>query len=108
MGTPTKSLTADLSMGVKDKARDAKETAQAKIEDIKQHLLTGTEALQGKADETTQQAKDLTDQAVARLPAPLVGRVNQLMAAVRRWPVPAVAVLLSVLLVLRRVLRRTS
>ncbi|MDQ2790946.1 MAG: hypothetical protein DLM60_15245 [Pseudonocardiales bacterium] len=108
MSTTTNNLTADLTTGVKDTARDAKEAAQAKIQDIKQHLHSGTEAWQDKADETTQQAKDLTDQAVARLPPPLVGRANQLMAAVRRRPVPAVAVLLGALLVLRRLLRRTS
>ncbi|MGH3608378.1 MAG: hypothetical protein ACRDRD_09885, partial [Pseudonocardiaceae bacterium] len=94
--------------GVKDRARDAKETAQAKIQDIKQHLHTGTAALQDKADETTQQAKVLTDQAVAKLPASLIGRVTELMAAVRRRPAPAVAVLLGVLLVLRRLLRRPT
>ncbi|MGB7795781.1 MAG: hypothetical protein WBL53_05920 [Pseudonocardiaceae bacterium] len=101
------SLTADLSTGVKDKARDAKETAQAKIQDVKEHLHSGTEALQDKADETAQQAKDLADQAVAKLPAPVVGRVTQLMTAVRQRPVPVVAVLLGVFLVLRRLLRRT-
>lgn len=108
MTITTNNLTADLPTGLKDKERDAKETAQAKIQDIKQHLHTGTEALQDKADETTQQAKDLTDQAVAKLPAPLVGRLKQLMVAVRRRPVPAVAVLVGVLLVLRRVLSRNS
>jgi hypothetical protein len=108
MSITTNNLTADLPTGLKDKARDVKETAQVKMQDIKQHLHTGTEVLQDKADETTQQAKDLTDQAVAKLPAPLVGRVKQLMAAVRRRPVPAIAVLLGVLLMLRRVLRRTS
>jgi hypothetical protein len=101
------SLTADLSTGVKDKARDAKETAQAKIQDVKEHLHNGAEALQDKADETAQQAKDLADQAVAKLPAPVVGRVTQLMTAVRQRPVPVVAVLLGVFLVLRRLLRRT-
>ncbi len=108
MTITSNNLTADLPTGVKDKVRDAKETAQGKIQDIKQHLQDGTEALQDKAGETTRHAKDLTDQAVAKLPAPVVGRITQLMAAVRRRPVPAIVVLLGVLLVLRRVLRRNS
>ncbi|MGB9282016.1 MAG: hypothetical protein WCB57_18365 [Pseudonocardiaceae bacterium] len=62
--------------------------------------------LQNKAGETTRQAKDLTDQAVANLPEPVVGRITRLTAAVRRRPVPAAAVVLTVLLVLRRLLRR--
>jgi hypothetical protein len=108
MTITSNSLTEDLPAGVKDKVRDAKETAQGKFQDIKQHLHDGTEALQDKAGETTRHAKDLTDQVAAKLPAPVVGRITQLMAAVRRRPVPAVAVLLGVLLVLRRVLRRNS
>ena len=106
MTTTTNNLTVDLPTGVKDKAREAKGTAQAKFEDLKQHLHTGTEALQDKAGETTQQAKDLTDQAVAKLPEPLVGWLGQLMAAVRQRPVPAIAVVLGLWLMLRLVLRR--
>jgi phosphosulfolactate synthase (CoM biosynthesis protein A) len=100
--------TADLPTGVKDKVRDAKETAQAKIEDIKQHLHAGTDAVQDKAAETTQQAKHLADQAAAKLPEPVVGRLTQVMAAVRQRPIPAVVALLAVLLVLRRLLSRNS
>lgn len=100
--------TADLPTAVKDKARDAKDTAQAKIQDIQQHLHNGTEAVRDKADETRQQAKHLADQAVAKLPEPVVGRLTQVMAAVRQRPIPAVVALLAVLLVLRRLLRRNS
>ena len=57
MSITSDSRTADLPTGVKDKVRDAKETAQAKIQDIKQHLHAGTEAVQDKADETTQLKK---------------------------------------------------
>ncbi|MCU1611621.1 MAG: hypothetical protein JWM45_3537, partial [Pseudonocardiales bacterium] len=42
------------------------------------------------------------------LPAPVVGRLSQVMAAVRQRPVPAVVALLAVLLVLRRLLGRNS
>jgi hypothetical protein len=108
MSITSDNLTAELPTGMKDKVRDAKETAQAKIQDVKQHLHNGSEAVQDKAAETTQQAKDLADQAAAKLPAPVVGRLNQVMAAVRRRPVPAVVALLVVLLVLRRLLRRNS
>jgi gas vesicle protein len=108
MSITSDSRTADLPTGVKDKVRDAKETAQAKIQDIKQHLHAGTEAVQDKADETTQQVKDLADQAAAKFPAPVVGRLSQVMAAVRQRPVPAVVALLAVLLVLRRLLGRNS
>ncbi|HEX5349790.1 MAG TPA: hypothetical protein VFW64_22285 [Pseudonocardiaceae bacterium] len=108
MSITSDSRTADLPTAVKDKMRDAKETAQAKIEDIKQHLHDGTEAVQDKAGETTQQAKHLADQAAAKLPAPVVGRLAQVLAAVRQRPVPAVVALLAVLLVLRRLLRGNS
>ena len=68
-----------------------------------------TEALLADwADETTRQVKDLADQAAAKLPAPVVGRLSQVMAAVRQRPVPAVVALLAVLLVLRRLLGRNS
>ena len=76
----------DLPTAVKDKARDAKDTAQAKIQDIQQHLHNGTEAVRDKADETRQQAKHLADQAVAKLPEPVVGRLTQVMAAVGTTP----------------------
>jgi hypothetical protein len=102
------SRTADLPTGVKDKVRDAKDTAQAKIQDIKQHLHGRTEAVQDKAGETTQQAKDLAEQAAAKLPVSVVGRLTQLMAVVRRRPIPAVVALMAVLLVLRRLLGRNS
>ncbi|MGA9312404.1 MAG: hypothetical protein WBV74_18840 [Pseudonocardiaceae bacterium] len=102
------SRTADLPTGVKDKVRDAKDTAQAKIQDIKQHLYDRTEAVQDKAGETTQQARDLADQAAAKLPGSVVGRLTQVMAVVRRRPIPAVVALMAGLLVLRRLLRRNS
>ena len=102
------SRTADLPTAVKDKMRDAKETAQAKIQDITQHLHDGTEAVQDKAGETTQQARDLAEQAAAKLPVSVVGRLTQLMAVVRRRPIPAVVALMAVLLVLRRLLGRNS
>lgn len=108
MTVTSNNLTADLPTGVKDKMRDAKEATQAKVQGVKQRLQDGTEAVQGKAGGATRQAKDLTDQAVAKLPSPVVGRMKRLLGAVRERPVPAVAVLLAVLLVLRRVLRRNS
>src|SRR5207245_9286686 len=89
MSITSDSRTADLPTGVKDKVRDDKETAQAKIQDIKQHLHAGTEAVQDRADETTQQVQDLADQAAAKLPAPVVGRLSQVMAAVRERRGPA-------------------
>lgn len=97
MSITSDSRIADLPTAVKDKARDAKDTAQAKIQDIQHHLYNGTEAVRDKAD-----------QAAAKLPAPVVGRLTEVMAAVRQRPVPAVVALLAVLLVLRRLLRRNS
>ncbi len=99
-------LAVDLPADVQDKVRDAKETAQATIHEAKQQLHKGAETLHNRAGETTQQVKDLTDQAVAKLPEPVVGRIAQLMAVVRRRPLPAAAVALAVLVVLRRLLRR--
>jgi hypothetical protein len=96
---------ASVAAAMKEKARDTKDTAQAKMHQAQQHLHQGAETLQSKAGETTQQAKDLTDQAVAKLPPPVAGRLKQLMEALRQRPVIAAAVVLGALLVLWRLLR---
>lgn len=96
---------ASVAAAMKEKARDTKDTAQAKMHQAQQHLHQGAETLQSKAGETTQQAKDLTDQVVAKLPPPVAGRLKQLMEALRQRPVIAAAVVLGALLVLWRLLR---
>lgn len=85
-----------------------KGTMQATIGEVKQQLHKSSERLQDKAGEATVQARGLTNQAVAKLPAPVAGRVEQLTETVRRRPVPAAAVVLGVLvsLVLRGLFRR--
>ncbi|MGH3887355.1 MAG: DUF3618 domain-containing protein [Pseudonocardiaceae bacterium] len=82
----------DLPLRVKDKVQETRETAQAKIDEARQYLHKGTETLQDKATE----AKSLSNQALAKVPAPVVGRIA------------VAAVLLGVLMVLRRLLRRNQ
>ncbi len=98
----------ELPAHVKTKVREAKETVQAKVDDVQQYLHKGSETLRDKAGEATLQAKTLTNEALAKLPDPVTGRIGQLTETVRKRPVPAAAVVLGmfVLFVLRRVLRR--
>jgi hypothetical protein len=93
---------------VKRKVRKMKGTVHAKLGEVTQQLHKSSETLQDKAGEATVQARGLTNQAAAKLPAPVAGRVGQLTETVRRRPVPAAAVVLGVLvsLVLRGLLRR--
>jgi hypothetical protein len=53
-----------------------------------------------------QHAEHLIDQGLGKLPPPVAARIEQLMAPVRQRPLPAVAMVVAVLLVLRRLLRR--
>jgi hypothetical protein len=84
---------------VKDKVSDAKETAQSKVAIARRHLQTGTDVLQ--------------DKAVAKLVPPGVGRIRRrrirnVTGTVRRRPVPVVAAVLSVLMVLGLLIRRNK
>jgi hypothetical protein len=91
---------------VQIKTEEIKQQAQAKAEEVTQHVLEGTEALQTKAGEVAQQAEHVIDQALDKLPPPVAARIEPLMAAAKQRPLPAVAVAVGVLLVLRRLLRR--
>ncbi|MEO7194756.1 MAG: hypothetical protein ABIZ05_08025 [Pseudonocardiaceae bacterium] len=96
----------DLPARVMDKARQGKETAQAKIDEVKQHLHESTEAVQDKAEEATLRAKEFTHETLTKLPSPVAGRIEGLMQAVRQRPVPAAAVALGMFVLIRRLLRR--
>jgi hypothetical protein len=102
-------LKVDLPVRVGDTVHATKETLQAKVDEVKQQLQKNGETLRDKTDEATLRAKDLTNQAVAKFPL-VSGRVAQLTQTARQRPVPAVVVVLGVvvLLVLRRLLRRTG
>jgi hypothetical protein len=96
---------------VKDKVHDAKETAQSKVGTVRQHLQTGTEALQDKADGVIQEAKGVTNQALAKLVPSGVGRIKHqrikhVTGTVRRRPVPVAAAVLSLFMVLGLLIRR--
>jgi len=100
----------DLPSSVKDKWQAAKGTMHDKIGHAGRHLHHGKETVQDKADEVTRQAKSLTNQARAHIPAPVAGRVNHLTAAVRQQPIGAVAMVLAVVafFLLRRLFRRVK
>jgi hypothetical protein len=87
---------------------DAKETAQSKLETVRQHLQTGTEALQDKADGV---ARGVTNQALAKLVPVGVGRIKgqrikHVTGTVRRRPLPVAAAVLSVVMLLGLIIRR--
>jgi gas vesicle protein len=90
----------EVPAGVMDKWHATKDTVQAKIGQVAQHLHNGKETVQDKADEVTQQAKSLTNQAREQVPAPVRGRVNQVAQSVRQRPAPAAAVVFAVLVLL--------
>lgn len=96
---------------VKDGMHDAKEIAQSKVETVRQHLQTSTGALQGKADGMVQEARGVTNQALAKLVPLGVGRIKgrrikQVTGTVRRRPVPVAAAVVSVLMLLGLIIRR--
>jgi hypothetical protein len=97
----------DMPARVHDKVRDTKQTVQVKAEEVTQHVLEGTEVLQATADEVALRAERLIHQALEKLPPPVAARIEPLIVRARQQPLPAAAVAVAVLLVLRRLLRRT-
>lgn len=96
---------ADVPARVKDKVHDTKETVQLKAEEVTEHVLGGTEALQARATEMASQTERLIHQALEKLPPPVAQRIEPLIATARQRPLPAAVVAVAVLLVLRRLLR---
>ena len=87
------------------KAQEVTRQAQAKAEEVTQHVLEGTGAVQAKVAEVSQRAEQLIDQGLDKLPPPVAARIEPLMAALRQRPL-LVATVVGVLWVLRRLLRR--
>ena len=85
---------------VKDQVQQTKQTVQAAAEQVKQQA-------QAKAEEVKQQARSLTHQALAKLPPPVATRIEPLMTTAKQRPLPTAAVTMVILLVLRRLLRRS-
>ena len=88
------------------KAEEVKQQAQAKAEEVTQHVLEGTGAVQAKVAEVSQDAEQLIDQGLDKLPPLVAARIEPLMAALRQRPLLAAAVAVGVVWVLRRLLRR--
>lgn len=97
-----------LPLRVQDTWQATKDTAHAAMGQATQQLQEGKKTVQDTAHEVTRQAKSLTNQAAAQMPAPVAGRVTQLAGAVRQRPVPTAAMVLALfaLLLLRRFLHR--
>ena len=93
---------------VQAKLQAMKDTAHAAMGQATEHLPEGKKTVQDTAHEVTRQAKSLTNQAAAQMPAPVTGRVTQLAVAVRQRPIPTAALVVAIfaLLLLRRVLPR--
>jgi ABC-type transporter Mla subunit MlaD len=70
-----------------------------------QRLQESIPALQAKAGEMASQAERLIHQALEKLPPPVAERIEPLIATARQRPLPAAAVAMAVLVVLRRLLR---
>jgi predicted transcriptional regulator len=97
---------ADVPARLKDKVHDTKETVQVKAEEVTHQLLEDTGALQARAGEVARQVDHLIHQALSKLPPPVAARVEPLIATARQRPLPAAAVAVLALLVLRRLFRR--
>lgn len=83
-----------------------KETMHVKAEEVTQHVLESTGAVQSKVAEVSQRAEQLIDQGLDKLPPPVAARIEPLMAALRQRPLLVATVVVGVLWVLRRLLRR--
>jgi hypothetical protein len=103
---------ADLPGQAKAKAWEVTETVQGKAEEVTHQVADtvarGADAVQAKADEVGAHAKSLLDQSLAALPPTVRDRVERAVAVARQRPVPTAIVAVLVVLVLRRLLRRTS
>jgi hypothetical protein len=101
---------ANLPSGVTEKVHAMKETARAKLGQVKRHLNTGTGVARAKMGDVTQQVRSLTHQAREQVPEPVAGRLSHLTQAVRQRPVPAAALVftLCALWLLPRQFRRTT
>lgn len=95
-------LPVDLSVRVKGKVQQTKDTVQAKVDEVRQHLHKSTETWQDKAVEM----KSLPSQVLEKTSAPVAGRIEKLMKMVGQRPVAVATVVLGGLIVLRRLLRR--
>jgi ElaB/YqjD/DUF883 family membrane-anchored ribosome-binding protein len=93
-----------LSSRGKGKWQVTKDTAHAARGQATQHLQDGKKTVHDTAHEVTRQAKSLTNQAAAQMPAPVTGRVAQLAVAARQRPVSTAAMVFALfaLLLLRR------
>lgn len=96
---------------VKNKLHNTKETVQAKAEETKQQAKStvdeAKQQAQAKAEQVKQQAQSLIHQGLAKVPPPVAARIEPLMATAKQRPLPAVAVAMGILFVLRRLLRRS-
>jgi ElaB/YqjD/DUF883 family membrane-anchored ribosome-binding protein len=100
----------DVPAGIKDKWHATKDTAQAAIGQAMRHLHEGKKTVQDKTTEVAHQAKSLSNQAAAQVPAPVAGRVTELAQALRQRPAPAAAIVFAIfaLLLLRRLFSQTA
>jgi DNA anti-recombination protein RmuC len=95
----------------KAKADEVKKQVKAKADEVKQQAQAAAQEArqqaQAKTEEVSQQAKSLIHQALAKLPPPVAARIEPLMATAKQRPLPTAAVTVGILLVLRRLLRRS-
>jgi hypothetical protein len=92
-------------------AEQVKQQAQAKAGEVKQQAKTAAgevqQQAQAKTEEVKQQARSLIHQGLAKLPPPVATRVEPLITTAKQRPLPTAAIAMVILLVLRRLLRRS-
>jgi len=75
---------------------------------VKEKVHDTTTTVQAKADEVMTHAKNLTDQAMAKLPPPARERIEQASTTVRQRPLPAAVITAAVMLVVWLLARRRN
>lgn len=107
LGATVEALTrkVDVPARLKGKVHETTQILQVKAERVTEHILEGAAALQGQAGERARQVERLIHQALDKLPPPVTARIEPLVALVRRRPLPAAVVAMS--LTLRCLLRKS-
>ena len=102
----------EVKQQAKAKADEIIQQAKAKADEVKQQAQVradeARQQAQAQAEQVRQQAKSLIHQALVKLPPPVAARIEPLMATAKQRPLPTAAITAGMLLVLRRLLRRSK
>lgn len=96
----------ETKQAVQAKAGEVRQQVQAKAKEVKQQVHEGTEVLQDKAEEVSEQARTLINEGMEKLPSPVAQRAEQVIEIARKRPVLATVAVLATLRLVRRLMRR--